>query len=72
VVGGSIADDRAVLDLPDEDAEVFVDGAFVPGTGRVRLIAAPGGRCSTIRVRIGTSSSGTFYLGCGPAFAECD
>ncbi len=72
VVGGSIAGDRAVLDLPDEDAEVFVDGAFVPGSGRQRVVGVSGGACSTIRIRIGPSSSGAFYLGCGPRFAECD
>ena len=65
-VGGALPGREAIVDVPDEDAELFVDGAIVPGRGRERRVLA-GPRCSIVRVRSGASVSGPIYVGC--AFA---
>lgn len=62
-VGGALAGREAIVDVPDEDSELFVDGAVVPGRGRERRVHGGAG-CATLRVRSGASVSGPIYLGC--------
>jgi hypothetical protein len=63
-VGGSLEGRSAELDLPDDDAEVFVNGGLERGHGRARFVVADA-ECSVVRVRVGASVSGPIYLGCG-------